>query len=372
MNVTIPNQNSRGILPNSIGLYDNGHLFSDIKSNTAPVAYSSFQTFTDVDFFKLELIEFNTHFKFDIINIEGSLESNEIVLYLNLENKLGVKAILEGYWKQDIEPTFQLKSFGMKLDEKQETPISMFLRSTLWAMLGLSSKFKVYIPQLNYNLTTSFELSIDEVSKRLQERQIAYRLLVIESATGVKLPFPQGYLQGNDIESIAFCYHAIVDREFDWFSNPTVIPWEANQESFSSLPEKKESNSVNFRPAFVTKHIFGVEVNLGFIGGRIDNLVIDNYEEVKEKLSRFDNAIVNVNQRSVNGVIKIFAIDVPQLPPNSWSKELQKLIDLENKLDKKVLDKYFKLASSTLEGLTEKQKETITERPDLDKEAFSF
>jgi hypothetical protein len=372
MNVTTPNQYSRGIIPSSINLYDNGHLSSDIKSNTAPVAYSSFQTFTDAAFFKLEFSEFNNHFKFDITSIEGGLDSNEVVLYLNLEKKLSIKAILEGFWKQDTEPTFQLKSFGMKLDEKQETPISIFLSSTLWAMLGLSSKFKVHIPQLNYNLTTSFELSIDEVSKLLQERQIAYRLLVIEFATGVKLPFPQGYPQGDDIESIAFCYHAIVDRQFDWFAIPRTIPWIANEETLSWLPKTTKPTSVTFRPEPVIKFIFGVEIPLGILNGRIDNAVIDNYEEVKEKLSRFDNAIVNVNQRSVDGVIKMFAVDVPQLPPNPWTKELQKLIDLENKLDKKVLDKYFKLASSTLESLTEKQKERITERPDLDIEAFSF
>lgn len=372
MNTIISNQNSRSILSNPVSLYSNGHFFSELTSNSAPVAYSTLQAIGETDFFRLEFTDFDSHIKLDIIDIEGGLESNEIVLYLNLDDKLNVKAILEGVWKQDTEPTFHLKSFGMTLEEKQETPISMFLSSTLWAMLGLSSKFRVLIPELNYDLTTSFELPVDEVSKLLKERQIAYRLLIIESATGIKLPFPQGYIQGEDIESIAFCYHAIVDREFDWFSNPTVIPWEANQESLSWLPKTTKPTPATYRPEHIVKSIFDVEIPLGMMTGLIDKMVVDNYEEAKEKLSKLDGSIVEVKQHSVDGVIKMIALNIPKLPPHSWSKELQKLIDLEDELDKKVLDKYFNLASSTLEGLTEEQKEIVTERPCLDENAFTF
>ena len=81
---------------------------------------------------------------------------------------------------------------------------------------------------------------------------------------------------------------------------------------------------------------------------------------------------MNVEQRSINGKIKMIALDVPSLPQNAWSKEIQKLVDLESKLDEMLLDKYFNLASSTLEGLTQEQKESITQRPELDEEAFNF
>ena len=81
---------------------------------------------------------------------------------------------------------------------------------------------------------------------------------------------------------------------------------------------------------------------------------------------------MNVEQRSINGKIKMIALDVPSLPQNAWSKEIQKFVDLESKLDEMLLDKYFNLASSTLEGLTQEQKESITQRPELDEEAFNF
>jgi len=326
---------------------------------------------SDFDF-KIGFSDFNCNFNLEIVDIHWSLSSNEIVLYLDLDGKLTVKAILDGYWKEGTEPTFQLESFGMKLDKKQETPISMFLSSTLWAMLGLSPKFRVRIPQLNYDLTTSFELSVNEVSKLLQERQIAYRLLVIESATGIKLPFPQGYIHGEDIGNIAFCYHAIVDREFDWFLNPTTIPWTANEESFSWLPETDKPTSLIFGPEVFLESIFGVEIPLGVLTAKIEKADIDNYEEVRENLSKLDNSIVEVKLRSLNGMNRIIAVRVPTLTPNPWSLELQKLIDLDGKLDSIVLDKYFALAALTLEGLTEEQKEAILERPNLDEDAFDF
>ncbi len=372
MNATISNSHSPSIIPNPVNLYDNGHFFSEIKSNTAPVAYSSLQTFTDSDFLKLEFTDFDTNLEFEITDIEGNVESNEIVLHLTLDDKLIVKTILDGYWKKETEPTFQLESFGMKLDKKQETPISEFLSSTLWAMLGLSSKFRVHIPQLNYDLATSFELPLNETIKLLQERQIAYRLMVIETALGISLPFPAGEIKGEDVESIAFCYHAIVDREFDWFANHQTIPWIANKESLSWLPETSEPKTITYRPEPVVKSIFGVEISLGIMTGRIDKTVIDNYEEVKEKLSKLDGSIVEVKQRSVNGIIKMIAINIPQLPPKTWSKKLQKLIDLDSKLDSIVMDKYFAIVGSTLDGLTEEQKEAILERPELDEEAFNF
>lgn len=372
MNVAISNQSLLSNAPNSVVLYENGHFSSEIKSNPQPVLYSSFQTFSDRNSFKLEFTDFHINFTFYITDIEGDINSDKIVLHLALDNKLAVKAILEGNWEQGIEPTFQLKSFGMKLDKKYETPISEFLGSTLWAVLGLSSKFRILIPQLNYDLTTSFALPVNEVCKLLQERQIAYRLLVIETAIGITLPFPKGYIQGDDVESIAFCYHAIFDREFDWFANPQIIPYKADEESLSWLPKTPEPISITYSPEIVTKSIFGIEIPLGIMTGRIDKLIIDNYKEAKEALARLDGNIVEVKQRSADGVIRMISIEVPQLLSHPWSKKLQEIIDLDSKLDAIVLNKYFALATSAFEGLTEEQRESVLERPNLDEDAFDF
>ncbi|HLM00643.1 MAG TPA: hypothetical protein VK400_06275 [Pyrinomonadaceae bacterium] len=322
--------------------------------------------------FRFDFFDFNFGFNLEIINLDWSLSSNKIVLYLNLENHLIIKVTLEGYWEQNEEPKFQLKNLGLKLEKKQETPLSVFLASSLWAMLGLASNFRVQIPQLNYDLNATFKLPYKEISLLLQERQIAYRLMVIEQALGISLPFPNSYIKGEDIESIAFCYHAIVDREFDWFSNPTIIPWEATKESVLWLPKNKKPTSITFRPEPVIKSIFGIKIPLGLMTARIDKAIIDNYEEVKERLLNLDGSIVDVKLRSVNGISRMISLRVPKLPQNPWSKELQKLIDIDSKLDSLVLEGFFNLAASSLKGLTEEQKEAITKRPDLNEETFEI
>jgi hypothetical protein len=378
MSLTIQTQHLPNNLPNNLGLYDNGHFSSKIVAKTKPVSYSFLQSVIEQESFlcELEFDDFDVNFDFQIFDIKGSLESNEITFFLNLDNQIKVKAVLQGTWeklKSDMEPSFHITNFGMSLYENLETPLSMFLNSTLWAMLGISSKFTIKFPMLNnYILTSSFEMPIDEISKLLQERQIAYRLLVIETATGIKLPFSHGFIDGKDIENIAFCYKAIIEREFSWFSTPTIIPWQSNEESLTWLPESNEPSSVTFRPEPVVKSIFGIDIPLGLMAGKIDKAVIDNYEEAKEKLAKLDNKSVSIKQRSVDGTILMIAVNVPHLPQNPWTEKLKNLINIDSQLDEKVLERYFSLASSTLDGLTEKQKEEITERPELDEEAFDF
>src|SRR5438128_3627633 len=124
MNVAISTQNSLGFTPNPVSLYDNGDFLSEIKSNIAPVTINSFQTFPDTATFRLEFADFASDLEFDVTGVDWDLESDEIGLYLTLDDKLEVKAIFEGYWKQDTEPTFQLESFGFRLGKKQETPVS--------------------------------------------------------------------------------------------------------------------------------------------------------------------------------------------------------------------------------------------------------
>lgn len=369
--ITVANPTTTRSLP-----YANGYIFetSQISFQNSPAAVSlrklkAIEKQKTAPSFEIEFSEFDFKFKLEIVQIDSDFSSNEITLLLKFNRNI-IKAALNGYWKEN--EGFYLQGLGLGVEGHGETPISGFLLNTLWAMFGLSSKFRIKIPDFKYEFTTSFGVSPDKVSDGLRNRQIAYRLMVIEKALAVKLPFPHGFIDGEDIESIAFCYHAIVDGEFEWFAIPRSIPWTANQESILWLPKTSEPESVTFRPEFVSKTIFGFDLPLGIMTGKIEKTVIDNYEEVKNNLSKLDGKIVNVEQRSVNGKIKMIALDVPSLPQNTWSKEIQKLVDLDSRLDEMLLDRYFNLASSTLEGLTEVQKESITERPELDEEAFNF
>lgn len=276
---------------------------------------------------------------------------------------------MSGNWKEG--EGFYITNFDFRVEKQGETPTSVFLLKTLWAMFGLSSKVKIQIPVLNQKATMSSNLDIAAISDLLQVRRISYRLMVIEKNFHIKLPFPK-YIEGVDVENIAYCYHSIIDRRFEWFCSPVSVPWFATSSYLSLLPEKQIPFAIQYGPEPVEKYIFNHRIDLGLQIIKINEHILDNFEEVKAKLSKLDGSKVWTQSRSKNGVMLVESVTTPTLPENAFTSEIQKLIDLDSKLDSIVLNKYFALATSAFEGLTEEQKETILERPDLDEDAFDF
>lgn len=318
--------------------------------------------------FEVEFSDFDYKFSFEIIKIEGELPSNEIVLHLRFNDNY-IRAILSGNW-QDNEGLY-VNNFGLGIENQGDTPISAFLLKTLWAMLALSAKVKIQIQILNQEAITSFDANLNEISELLQIRQIAYRLMVLEKATQTRFPFPQ-FIDGKYVENIAYCYHSVVDRKFEWLCAPVTIPWVSSQLYLSLLPEKNVPFPIQFGPEPFEKEIFGYLIDLGLQTAKIEEFVLDNFDEVKKKLSKLDGNEVLVQARSKSGVMQIESITTPILPKNAFSQDIQKLIDLDEKFTSIFMDKYFDLAGATLDGLTEEQIEVITQRPTLDEEAFDF
>ena len=319
-------------------------------------------------YFEIDFFDFETKFIFEIIEIKGELPSNEIYLYLKFNDNI-IKATLSGHW-QDNEGLY-INDFGFNVEKQGETPTSGFLIKTLWAMLGLSSKVKIQIPDLKQKAIMSFSTNLNTISELLQIRQIAYRLMVIEKAFKIKLPFPP-FIEGEDVENIAYCYHSVVSRNFEWFCHPAIVTWYATPEYFSLIPEENTRFPIQYGPEPLEKEIFGYRIKLGLQIEKVEEYILDNFDEVKNNLSKLDGREVLVQARSKNGVMQIESITTPHLPKNAFSHEIQKLIELEEKLDSIVLDKYFSIVASSLEGLTEAQKEAVLERPHLDEEAFEF
>jgi hypothetical protein len=264
-----------------------------------------------------------------------------------------------------------INNYGFTVEKQGETPLSVFLLKTLWAILGLSSKINVSIPELNQEASMSFNTNLKEISEFLQVRQIAYRAMVIEKACNVTLPLPE-FIEGNDIESIAYCYHSIVDRKFDWFCGSTTIPWFATPTYQSILPFQNEPFKMQYGPEPFEKEIFGYRINLGSQLAKIEDYILDNFDEVKSKLIKLDGSQIFARTRSKSGTMKIESITTPTLPKNAFSKDIQALIDLDAKLDSMVMDRYFNLFSNAFEGLTNEQIEALTQRPDLSESAFDF
>lgn len=313
---------------------------------------------------KFEFDDFNETFEFELIDIDWQLEPSEITFHLDLQKELTIGLILNGFWDEQDE--FHIAGIKINLEKNFENPLSVFLTSTLWTLIGLTSKLRIVLPQAGLNLNTSLNFSINETSRFLQERQLAHRLLVISSAAGVSLPFPKRSITGEEVETIAFCFHAIKERTFQWFAIPTLIPWIADEESLSWLPATDEPTSMTFQPEFTKKYIFGVEIPLGFITANIDKAIIENYDEAKKLLSRLDGSTVNIKLVSLTGTTEIILLKGIKLPENPFSEKLQALMNLDPVFDDRILERFFSIASSTVEGLTKEQIDVLLEESDLE------
>ena len=359
-------------LPNQIH-YTNGKDFKNlsVSHQSKPIAVSlrkynqkkKISTRFEIGFF-----DFDCSFSLEISEIKSDLPSNKISLYLNFADNL-IKITLLGDWQENEK--LYVKDYEFSIEKQDETPTSAFLLKTFWAMLGLSSKVKIQIPELNQKAKMSFDTNLNTISNLLKARQIAYRLMVIEKAFNIKLPFPQ-FIDGKDVENIAYCYHSVIDRNFEWICPSATLPWFATTAYLSLLPENNISFPIQYGPEPSAKEIFGYKLDLGLQIGKIESYILDNFDEAKKKLSKLDGSKVLVQARSEKGVMQIKSLTTPTLPKNAFSREIQKLINLDEKLDSVVLDKYFSIVASSLEGLTEKQKEAVLERPNLDEDTFDF
>jgi hypothetical protein len=317
---------------------------------------------------EIEFFDFGSKFIFEIIEIEGELPSTELGLYLKFDDNV-IKITLSGEWNDD--EGLYVKNFGFDVGQQGETPNSVFLLKTFWIMLGLSVKLKIKIPVLNQEATMSFDTDLKAISELLQTRQIAYRLMVIEKTYGIRLSVPQ-FIEGRDIENIAFCYKAIIERKFEWFCDTLTFFPLSTTEYIDLLPPTNSLFLLTFPTQNETRIIFDRSLNLGQLFIEIDQAMVVNYEEARQKLLALNGAPVEVIVKSMNGKMRYKAINVPILPKNAFSREIQQLIDLEEKFDSMFFDKYINSFSNAFEGLTDVQIQAITERPDLEEEAFNF
>ena len=300
-----------------------------------------------------------TDFKFDReygkVTVEAKV-NNDVVITLNL---LGA-----------LVPNFRIDEVEVDIRKLGERPRAEFIASTLFALLGLSNEAHLRIPKIALDLRQRFELSLKRISQRLQMRQTAYRLMVIESATGLAFSLPQDY-SGEDVETIAYLYHAIVDRSFVWPIETIQAYVPATQETLAQFPRDDAPTRLPAGPTRVVKNLFGHTIDLGEMGLFLDDAVIENLAAVRGELACDDAHLVEVMIRPLSGA-GVYAVskNAPRLPEPAWESSIQALVDLEPHLDACLADRLSALAASTLADLTEEEKRDVTARPELDEEAF--
>jgi hypothetical protein len=236
-------------------------------------------------------------------------------------------------------------------------------------MLSLAEDVYLRIPELQLDLALKFDEPLLDISQMLRRRQIAYRIMVIEKATGYEFQLPLD-ISGEQVETIALIYHAIVERSFDWPIDSITVFFPASEEWLNRLTFVNQFDAFTLGPDPIARNLFGKQISLGEGNVTVLDKSIENFDKVQQKLTCNDGHTVPVVIRSLSGHGRYVLPEAPRLPVAPWDSMIKELINLEAQLDARLVERYHALAASTLEGLTEEEKTAITARPELDEKAF--
>lgn len=321
----------------------------------------------------IEVPEFDFSFGTPLINLQTKEDYSVVKLEALLDPGLVVLLILRTQVADDAG-NLQIKEVSISFDVTEHKPCTHFLAASLYAMLSLAGPIQVMIPGIGLDLTAHFKMPLREVSTLLQSRQAYYGLMVIERATGMRINIPE-HISGDDMNSISFAYHAIVERTFDWLAKFITLPVPAREESlgwFTSLQSTVDGGSVyklRFGPTSASRTILGQAVALGPEIVFIEDGVFQDRAEVLRELSQLDGHLVPVVVRPISGMGRYDLSHAPRLPDSPWDKKIEACIRLEDRLNELLANKYNELAASTVAGLAPEQIEIITARPTLHNDA---
>ncbi len=264
---------------------------------------------------------------------------------------------------------FQPGQFSFHLEVVEQRARAHFIASTLMAMLGLAGEMDLQIPELEVSQKLFFNMPLSEISLMLQSRQWAYRLMVIERATGKEFHLTPSISEA-ELSKITFVYRAIVDRSFVWPLETISIPVPATQEKLALLPSDGRPRRYQSSPEKLDEVILGQSLSLGYSTTLIEDMIFQNPDEVRRELAADDGHLVEIMIRSLSGQVKYEFPEAPRLPDEPWDERIQQFINLEAQLDASIVERYHALAAATLAGLTEEEKKEVTARPELDEGAF--
>lgn len=338
---------------------------SIVASVAAAALPIPFPDFAPEALFHLNLPDFGLHLAAPITDFHLGKASGRVTLQTSFNNDAIIAMTLRG----TLTDAFHIDEVSIDIRALENTPRAEFISSTLFALLGLSGETYLQIPAIGLDLRQSFDLSLKRISQRLQMRQTAFRLMVIERATGLELSVPESY-SGEDIETIAYLYRAIVLRSFVWPIGTVTVHVPATVESLELFPKDNMPTRQQLGPTRVVKNLFGHTIDLGEEELFLDDAVFENLAAVRSELARNDRHPVEVVVRPLSGKGMVALKNSQRLPEPTWHSSIQALIDLEPHLDQRLADRYNALAASTLDNLTEEAKKEVTARAELDEEAL--
>lgn len=341
---------------------DPATMVASFVSEALPLPFPGLVSNTDLH---IDFPDFNCHLAAEITDFRLDRELGKVTVQAQINRDVIVTLSLLG----TLDSVFRIKEFWVDVKKQEETPRAELIASTLVALLGLSGKTDLRIPAIALELSLSFDLSLMRISQRLQSRQAAHRLMIIERATGLELSLPETY-SSEDVRTITYLYHAIIDRSFFWPVGTITVHVPATRERLDMFPRDDTPTRTPLGPRRVRESLFGHVIDVGEEELFIDDAVIENLPAVRAKLAYDDNHPVEVKIRSLTGTGRVELRNAPELPDKPWDASTQALIDIEPQLDAALSFRLNVLAASTLADLTDEEKEEITARAVLDEEAF--
>lgn len=324
---------------------------------------------------QISVPDFDIRIDSPIIKFSPEVERGELAIRVAFDKDVIGIVTLTGKLIEEGEKFLPEQVFLRSVLE-ESNPRANFINSTIGAIVGLAREVLLQIPDSEFNLKVRFDPPLLEISKALQARQIAYRLMVIEQATGKQFeapPIPSGspsMLSGKDVNDIAFVYRAIVDRSFTWPINLLEAEIPAIEEALAYLTSNISSLPYDYEVNSTTYNLLGETIQLGKGKIIIDDPFIDSVDEVKRKIMIGDGDTVEFHIGSRSGKAIYSFSEAPQLSDSPWNASIQKFIDLESQLDDRIVTLYNQLAASTLEGLNEEEIKEVTSNPELDYRGF--
>lgn len=338
----------------------------DLVSEVLAAQFSIPETSSDLSL-QIDIQAFQSTFVLPLVNISPIWNEGKVVLKTAVDEHSRLAFTLLGEFAGYAKP-FKIKQLTLSLDKDSRLASSEFMLVSMWVLLALAEQIHLSMVDQRMDLSFGFDAPLLEISEMLRRRQIAYRMMVIERATGLQFDLPVE-ISGEEVEELALIYHAIVDRSFDWPIDEITVFFPATKQWQERLQSANELPSFTLGPDPVHKTLFGKQVYLGERTVTLLDKIIENLDQVKQELSANNGHEVPVVIRSRSGHGRYQFPSVPRLPASPWSENIKQLVNLDEQLDSKLFKRYNELAAATLAGLSDDEKIAITARPTIG-EAF--
>lgn len=299
-----------------------------------------------------------------LVEISPAIDSRQVTIKLAIDESLLMVCIFNRGISFD------------KLSESSETTVYFrtlarpgidstridFITSSLLALLWMSGSVRLRVPTLGGDIHLTFAAPLNQISDVLRNRHLAYQLMVIERAFNVSLTEAL-FSPTVPADQIAFGFHAITDRSFDWPFIQGLFVAERTDSFLSS--ESEQPGDCRFNISAYDLELLDKNLPLGKAIVLIENAVIANLEDIRREMENPAQKQFQLVVRSLSGKANFEFPDAPHLPINAWDNLVSELISLERQFIDGLFTAVNELAAGSLADLTEEEKAEVTARPEF-------